>query len=555
MVSFCFSMRAEETTEQLLNRLDSMIASQDVFMNRKLAKIKALMRDAKNVRTVEERYWANRHLYDEYFVFSADSAMKYANENLRISIQQGNGERENEWRIKRSFLFSVMGLLKESEEELSGMDPKTLPQDLLGSYYSQRAYLYSHLNQFAGDRPNLPLDYAHKSSLYEDSTFLAIPKSDPQYLWHKATARVGEPERRKEMIEEVKSMVDKSALDSRQDAMNAYVLSRLYGAEGDEENHLRYLIKSGIADVAASNRDIASLEELADILKKRGDIERAYRYINYCQQQAFSYPNHVRAATLAKTEAEVHKLYMDKIQAAGRGLSIMLWCLVVVMILLVAITAYAVKRRRKLARSQKELRESNERLNANLHELSESREAQENTLLKLQEANDQISEINRELKEANYVKEECIGATFALSSSYIDKLSEFRKTVNRLVRSNSWKELRELVSGSAMSSEDLRDLYHSFDTLFLNIYPDFVKDFNALLRPEEQITVKPGELNTELRIYALVRLGISDSVKIASVLHCSPQTVYNYRLKARNKAVVPREQFAEIVKSLGKFQN
>ena len=98
----------------------------------------------------------------------------------------------------------------------------------------------------------------------------------------------------------------------------------------------------------------------------------------------------------------------------------------------------------------------------------------------------------------------------------------------------------------------MKDLYSSFDTLFLNIYPDFVKDFNDLLKEEERISVKPGELNTELRIYALVRLGITDSVKIASVLHCSPQTVYNYRLKVRNKAIVPRERFAELVKSLGK---
>ena len=101
----------------------------------------------------------------------------------------------------------------------------------------------------------------------------------------------------------------------------------------------------------------------------------------------------------------------------------------------------------------------------------------------------------------------------------------------------------------------LKEFYHSFDAIFLHVYPDFVEDFNSLLRPEERIVLKEGELlNTELRIYALVRLGISDSVKIAEFLHCSPQTVYNNRLKTRNKAVIPKEKFADTVRSLGKMQ-
>ena len=97
--------------------------------------------------------------------------------------------------------------------------------------------------------------------------------------------------------------------------------------------------------------------------------------------------------------------------------------------------------------------------------------------------------------------------------------------------------------------------YKNFDAIFLHVYPSFVSDFNELLLPEERIVLKEGELlNTELRIYALVRLGINDSVKIAELLHCSPQTVYNNRLKVRNKASVPKEQFAETVRLLGKMK-
>ena len=223
--------------------------------------------------------------------------------------------------------------------------------------------------------------------------------------------------------------------------------------------------------------------------------------------------------------------------------------------MLIFLTIVVVNRSRRLSRSQSELKKANVRLNSNLVELSQAREQQQQTLDELRLANDKIGQINLALKEANYVKEECIGATFALCSTYIDKLDAFRKTVGRLVRANMWSELREEVSGPAVSTDDLKQFYKSFDTLFLSIYPDFVKDFNELLRPEEQISVKPGELNTELRIYALVRLGINDSVKIASLLHCSPQTVYNNRLRTRNKAAGSKDSFAEAVKSLGKFQS
>ena len=540
-----------ESVDMLLSRLDSMISMQDEYTALKLAHIDEVKKKGKNVRTIDERYWWNRRMYDEYYVFSADSAMIYVDDNLRIARQTGDRDREVEWKINRSFLLAVMGLIKDADEELSSIDLGELPKNLVADYYSQLSYLYSHLNQLSGERSGR-IDYGRMSVVYEDSTISRIPKSDPQYFWHKAQASIGNAKQRKQVIGELKAKVDASALDNRQDAMNAYVLARMYEAENDETNRVRYLAKSGMADVAIANRDIASLEELAGILMEKGDIERAYRYINYCQQQALTYPNHVRASTLAKTEAKVHKIYVERLRKQESLLKILLIVLCVVVILLTLFAIYALKSRKNLLESRTALQTMNEDLNKNIAELSSARKEGEETMQKLREANDRIKDINEALKEANYVKEECIGATFALSSGYIDRLTDFRKTVSRLVRSNSWKELRELVTGTALSHEDLKDLYSSFDTLFLSIYPDFVKDFNSLLREEEKISVKPGELNTELRIYALVRLGITDSVKIAGVLHCSPQTVYNYRLKMRNKAAVPRENFADLVKSLGK---
>ena len=96
------------------------------------------------------------------------------------------------------------------------------------------------------------------------------------------------------------------------------------------------------------------------------------------------------------------------------------------------------------------------------------------------------------------------------------------------------------------------ELYAKFDSIFLNIYPDFIEEFNNLLVPEERIYPKQDELlTTELRIYALIRLGITDSNKIASFLRYSLRTVYNYRTKVRNKSAVTRGDFEDYVKKIG----
>ena len=173
----------------------------------------------------------------------------------------------------------------------------------------------------------------------------------------------------------------------------------------------------------------------------------------------------------------------------------------------------------------------------------------------LNNVNSQLKDTNNKLLESNYVKEEYIGYVFSICSNYISKLEEYRKNISRKLKAGQLDEVKTLTSSTTVVQSELKEFYNSFDAIFLHVYPDFVDDFNSLLRPEERVVLKDGELlNTELRIYALVRLGINDSVKIAEFLHCSPQTVYNNRLKTRNKAIIPKEEFADTVRSLGKMQ-
>lgn len=424
-------------------------------------------------------------------------------------------------------------------------------------YYNQLAYLYSHYGQYLGSDRTSPVDYYIQSRAFQDSTFIHASEADPDYLWYKAWVALNGPEEeRAGVIETLKADVDSSKMDSRTDAMKAYVLARLFEQQGDSDNRMKYLAVSAICDVKTANKDIASLEELGRLMLAEDDIDRAYAYVNYCQQQAQSFHNRVRAFTLANMEKSIREEYGKRDSTQRLRLHISLIVLATLLVILIVAIFMIVCRNKRLNESQSRLSKLNIELKSSVAELTALRESQEATNIRLKEMNAELSDVNNQLKESNLIKEEYVGQMFSICSDYINKLESFRKEVSRKLKVGQIEALHKTVDSPSMVQAELKEFYRSFDTIFLNLFPDFVKDFNKLLRPDEQITLNDGELlNTPLRIYALVRLGITDSVKIAALLHCSAQTVYNNRLRIRNKALIPKETFAETVRTLGKFEN
>lgn len=523
-----------EKVQELLVRLDSMIAQRNTFTMLKEAKVAQLHRLRKNVHTLEERYWLNKSLYDEYCVYNADSAMNYVVDNLGIAHRQNDKYRQMEWKIKKSFLLAATGLLKEAQDELRGVSGSSLPEELLVDYYGQMLYLYSHFNQYTGSEIGaFHQHYARLERVYKDSLNMVLTPQDPMFLWYKGQV-VQDTDSMLLFKEQLQQSIQNSTLETRRDAMNAYILACFCREANEQENYLTYLIYSAMADVRISNKDIASLEELAGVLFKLGDIDHAYIYMSYCLQNALAYRNRVRVVGISAVQDAIHQIYQERNQKQEARLRMyLIWVSVLSFILLFAFL-YIYKQMKRLKLSRQQLNESNVQLTA---------------------LNEQLKDTNNQLCESNYVKEEYIGYVFSICSNYISKLDEYRKSINRKLKANRLEEVKTLTDTSSMAQNELKEFYHNFDAIFLHIYPDFVSDFNALLHPHEQIVLRDGELlNTELRIYALVRLGITDSVKIAEFLHYSPQTVYNNRLKTRNKAIIPKDQFAVAVRSLGRVQ-
>lgn len=539
---FFWNARAQDVkTDMLLLQLDSVLEERGEYMKEKEEKTARLCVRRQELTDPEEIFWVNKMLYDEYVVYQADSAMLYVEDNIRIAERLGRGDMLQEWKMNKVFLLTAQGLMNEAENELKTVDTAGLDRQRKFQYYDVKIYLYSHLGQFVGIRKEMTDRYYDIEMELRRESMKYISLQDPLYLCNAAFLyeEYPRPEDGESVKRRLKEITDSSALTTKIDAINAYALATMYRCEDDEDNYMKYLVCSAIADIRNCNRDVASLEELSLIFYNRNDIDRAYACISYCSNAALQYPNRVRMVNITSLMDKIQQAYSYRNQIQEERLRKSFYTTSVLSAVLALAVILICIQFGRLSRSRKRIEESNRLLGEHVRELSETQR--------------RLGEVNVNLSEANYVKEKYIGYVFSICSSYITKIEEYRKDIRRCLVSGRIDSIRNLVSDTSVAQEELKAFFHSFDEVFLQIYPDFVNDFNSLLRPEERITLKKDELlNTELRIFALVRLGITDSVRIAEFLHCSPQTVYNNRMRTRNKSLLPKEEFAERVRTLGK---
>lgn len=550
-IGWIYAESVEKEIPQLLATLDSILVQTGELASQKELKIAQLKKKLSNAANLEEEFWINKMLYDESFVFNADSAMKYVDRNIQIATELKKKDWQDEWLINRSFMFAATGLLKEAGEVLEKVDSTSLSDGLKLSYYYQRSYLYSHLGQYMGDQKQVNNKYYNEFENANKHMLTLVRPKDPLYWWCVASCNELSPG--DSLFSALENVVLSSHHNTRLDAMNAYGLSNMYKRLGDKEKTMIYLIYSAMADLRVCNRDIASLQELSSLLYDTGDIDRAYAYMNYCLKAALLYPNRVRIINISTELDKIYANYQQRDIRWRNSLQNYLYVVTFFSIILVLALIGLYRQTKKLRKSRTEQDSANHSLNQHVVELSQMHKQLALANQELQNLNELLRSANQKLQESNDVKEEYIGYVFSICSNYISKLDEYRKNINRKLKTGQFEEARQLTDNSSLTQNELKDFYANFDAIFLRVYPDFVADLNSLLRPEEQILLKDAsELNTEVRIYALVRLGINDSVKIADFLHCSPQTVYNHRLRMRNKAIIPKDKFAEAVRLLGR---
>ena len=548
------SKHALEENRKLLHSLDSLLEQQDLFVRVKEERIKQLKMQYSRVKDVKELYAMNRMVYLEYRVYDADSALHYINKNIQLAQQTNNRTWEVVSLLEQSFVLTSSGLLTEALKAVSDIQPEELPQNLRSEYFGRLCTLYSRLRDYSSENSQLSEHYNNLQKAFRDSVYLTATPDELRYWNCRAWLYMGTPE-----IEPVKQAFEENkqtlSNDSRKYSIATYNLSAIYRSENNESKYLENLILSAMADIRSVNGDIGSLQEIAEYLFKHGEIDRAYNYILYCSQKAMLFHNRVRIVKMSHLQNQIYKAYQEQSRTQQKRLQASLIAVSFLFLVLIGAFLFLRKQMRRLKEANLKLDSTNQKLSVNMDALSTAHQRLEEVNIQLKDLNTQLQEVNDQLRESNYVKEEYIGYVFNICSTYISKLEEFRKNINRKLKVGQIEDVKAMTDSSATASNELKEFYQNFDTIFLHLYPDFVGDFNALLLPEERIELKEGELlNTELRIHALIRLGITDSVKIADFLHCSAQTVYNNRLRTRNKSIIPKEDFINAVKKLGKYK-
>ena len=531
----CYSAFAGESLDSLLNVLDKTIKEADTYVQIKENKLHELKKEARKTPPVSvERYHLNNDIYLEYKAYSSDSALHYLNENMLLARQLNDKERELKIQLELSYLLSSIGMYMEAADILNSIDRQTLPSSLLGYYYTCYEHVYFEAGAAQPRYKMFASRYAKLSHAYRDSMQVTLDPSSATYLWLRET-QLREAGKYDEALEFSDRRLAESSFGTPQYALVAYQRFRLFESMGKKDEHLYYLVLSAISDVRSAIKEQSSLMVLAQELNSKGDLKRAYDYINFSWEISQFYKTRLRSWMNITPLSMINGNYQDIIKQQNRELLIYIVCVALLALLLVIALIYIYRQMKALSNAKKGLQEVNERL----FSLNEE----------LEEVNRHLRSTNLELSESNLIKEAYIARFFKLCSVYVDRLQAYRKLVNKKLQCGQVAELLKMTHFSNdIVTVEVQELYANFDSAFLHLFPNFVESLNALLLPDEQIVLKPDELlNTELRIFALIRLGIKDSSQIAELLHYSVNTIYNYRSRVKTKACVSRDDFEDLV--------
>ena len=494
--SFPIFSWADKTLDSLLHVLDQTILAHDTYVVQRESRIRHLKELAGDVAPNSiERYNLNNQIYKEYKAFICDSAIYYLNENVRIAGNLGDTDREIESKLQLSLLLSSTGM-----------------------YQTLSAY------------------YREISSAYKDSLYAILSPQSEEFMVMRETLF-----RDRHKYDEALEINDRRLMaaepDTPQYALVTYHRSLIYKYLGDKIREKQNLCLSAISDIRSAIKDHASLWMLAQLLYENGDMERAYQYMRFSWNATKFYNARLRSWQSADVLSLIDKTYQAMIEKQNDRLQQYLVLITALLVLLIGALGYIYRQMKKLAVARNHLQTANHQLN----QLNEE----------LQQMNACLTSTNAELSESNQIKEEYIARFIKLCSTYINRLDAYRRMVNKKVSAGQIAELLKITRSQDALDEELEELYANFDTAFLHLFPDFVKKFNALLQDNEQIILKKDELlNTELRIFALIRLGIEDSSQIAEFLRYSVNTIYNYRAKVKNKARGSREDFEDLVRKI-----
>lgn len=522
VLSFCFLAHScqsvrESVYEDCLDRLDSTLELTDEYVRAKEQRISSIenMLHSRGVTPLQQ-YQIYHQLYEEYFAFQFDKANEALDNQVVLAEKLGERSLKDDAMLDKALLLTNAGFFLEASLAFETLDTLALDKDqMVRWYYARQKFLHDY-QEYVSTSDFTVLD-EDKIKYYQDRILSDTEPTSPINRQMRIFRMLNERDYEK-AYEENRYFIGSLDPERHAYAVQTYWQGVICENLGLEEESVKWWVESAISDIKGAVKDNASLCSVAIKLGAPEDTERAFKYIRISLDDAVYYNAKLRKVQIASTMPWIQSAYAEnkEIQNKERN-SFLLFtlaaALMLAVVLLLTVSLYA-----KGRRSAREVRKQTEQL----AEYNRS----------IIEAEDNLRKTNLDLIEANAAKEEYLGLFLSMCSGYLDKL---KKHLTR-----------------EQYESELKNFYKTFDTSFLSLYPSFVEDLNSLLKPEGRIVLKEGEqLNTELRIFALIKLGITQSSHIASLLRYSVNTIYNYRAHVKNAALEDRGNFEDMVKIIG----
>lgn len=526
--------------DSLLSQLDQVIQNRPVYIEQKEKKLNDLRKALRQRISDENRFTLLGEYLDEYRSYNTDSSLYISRERYQVALRMKNKEHQDNALMNTAEIMGTAGMYKEAIDLMHNVQINQLPDELHPYYYHIYRTVYGLMADYAVTEREKKL-YAEITDKYRDSLLLVNKDNLLVYT----LIQSDQYNVRGEFENAIQLLTDYLAgqIDNVHDvAICAYTLSESYRLKEDTEKEKEYLILSSIADMKSAVREYISLRKLAVLLYQEGDIDRAYSYLKLCMDDAVFCNARLRILEILQIFPLINDAYQQKTEKQQEQMEWALVSISLLSIFLLIAIFFVYKQMKRVAAARHEVVDANKRLK----ELNEE----------LHLYNLQLKEANHIIAENSYLKEEYIGRYMDQCSVYLEKMDNYRRSLGKIAASGKVDELYKHIKSSKFIDEELKDFYANFDNTFLQLFPTFVEDFNALLADGEQIYPKANErMSTELRIFALIRLGITDSVKIAQFLRYSVTTIYNYRTKVRNKAAGDRDLLEQEVMKIGKSKD
>lgn len=522
--------------DSLLKVLDNTISQKQLFDNQKedvLINLKKIL--AKEVSN-SSKFRLLGDVFNQYLYYNTDSARYYA--DLRYSIAQKTNDAAfiYEARLNQAAVKSITGMFKEA---IDALDNLVVDDEYVGLVlYKWQLYssLYEAMHYYSVTE-NEKLLYLELSNSYRDSILINSSPQSGDYVFNNANILINN-RKCDEAVSLLEDYFSTVSDNDRNRAIAAYMLYNAWMCAGNKDKAVNYLIISSISDIKSSTKEYISLWTLAEVIYREGELDRAYNYLKCSLDDATFSKARLRTIKITELFSVIESAYQHNRDRQHARMVILIIIISVLLLIVAVAVVYSRRQVKKLKVARNEIRSANKRLSFLNAEL--------------ESYNIKLRSVNESLSESNAIKEEYVGRFMDLSSAYLDKMDEYRRTLSRKATTGSMDDVVNELKSTNFIKNELKEFYNNFDHAFLKLFPTFIDEFNLLLQPDEQVSLKPNELlNTELRVFALIRLGITDSEKIAKFLRYSVTTIYNYRTKMRNKAAGNRAEFDDMVMRIG----